>query len=132
LSRWEQSERVDHVGDIDRQAVLRPSLVVRTKFDGELCFGFRARDDVRLLTRNRKQVGDGYPELVEGVDEAGVPRLIAVGQLADGRRRSWLATGPIWVVLAGGAGSERRLRQARQGVRGVVGHGGKRQRVHGD
>jgi bifunctional non-homologous end joining protein LigD len=44
-----------------------PGWIFEPKFDGERCLAFRSGDDVRLLTRDKKQVNDTYPELVEAL-----------------------------------------------------------------
>jgi DNA ligase D-like protein (predicted ligase) len=44
-----------------------PGWIFEPKFDGERCLAFRSGDEVRLLTRNRKQVNDTYPELVDAL-----------------------------------------------------------------
>ncbi len=40
-----------------------PSWLYERKFDGERCLAYRAGDQVRLMTRNQKQVNGTYPEL---------------------------------------------------------------------
>ncbi|HKL52603.1 MAG TPA: non-homologous end-joining DNA ligase [Wenzhouxiangellaceae bacterium] len=42
-----------------------PDWIYERKLDGERLLLFRNGDEVRLLTRNRKQANDTYPELVE-------------------------------------------------------------------
>lgn len=44
-----------------------PGWIFEPKFDGERCLAFRNGDDVRLMTRNKKQVNDTYPELVDAL-----------------------------------------------------------------
>ncbi|HSL19173.1 MAG TPA: non-homologous end-joining DNA ligase [Methylomirabilota bacterium] len=48
-----------------------PDWIYERKLDGERCLAFRDGDRVRLLSRNRKQLNDSYPELEEAV--AGQP-----------------------------------------------------------
>ena len=42
-----------------------PDWIYERKLDGERLLLFRDGNDVRLMTRNRKQANDTYPELVE-------------------------------------------------------------------
>ena len=42
-----------------------PGWIYERKLDGERLLLFRNGDNLRLMTRNRKQVNDSYPELVE-------------------------------------------------------------------
>jgi bifunctional non-homologous end joining protein LigD len=44
-----------------------PDWIFEPKFDGERCLAFRNGAGVRLLTRNKKQVNDTYPELVDAL-----------------------------------------------------------------
>jgi bifunctional non-homologous end joining protein LigD len=44
-----------------------PGWIFEPKFDGERCLAFRSGGDVRLLTRDKKQVNDTYPELVDAL-----------------------------------------------------------------
>jgi DNA ligase D-like protein (predicted ligase) len=41
-----------------------PGWLYERKFDGERCLAYRLDDQLRLMTRNRKQVNGTYPELV--------------------------------------------------------------------
>jgi bifunctional non-homologous end joining protein LigD len=41
-----------------------PAWLYERKFDGERCLAYSAGGEVRLMTRNQKQVGGTYPELV--------------------------------------------------------------------
>ncbi|HEU5161000.1 MAG TPA: hypothetical protein VFU43_28645 [Streptosporangiaceae bacterium] len=44
-----------------------PGWILEPKLDGQRCLAFRGGDGVRLLTRDREQVNDTYPELVEAL-----------------------------------------------------------------
>ncbi len=44
-----------------------PGWIFEPKFDGERCLAFRDGGGVRLMTRNKKQVNDTYPELVDAL-----------------------------------------------------------------
>jgi bifunctional non-homologous end joining protein LigD len=44
-----------------------PGWVFEPKFDGERCPAFRQGPQVRLLSRNRKQLNDHYPELAKAL-----------------------------------------------------------------
>lgn len=44
-----------------------PDWVYERKLDGERCLGFRHGNEVRFLTRNQKDAGDSYPEIVDAL-----------------------------------------------------------------
>lgn len=46
-----------------------PDWLFERKLDGERALVFKAGDSVRLLTRNRKNINDNYPEIAEAVEE---------------------------------------------------------------
>jgi bifunctional non-homologous end joining protein LigD len=58
-----------------------PAWLFERKFDGERALGFRAGDAVRLLSRNNKDIGDAYPELVEALAEQPCSDFIADGEI---------------------------------------------------
>jgi len=51
------------------------------KLDGERCLVFRDADGARLLSRNRKNLNDTYPELVEPLEGACERPFIADGEI---------------------------------------------------
>lgn len=44
-----------------------PRWIFERKLDGERCLAFRSGSEVRLLSRNRLEVGDQYPEVVRAL-----------------------------------------------------------------
>jgi bifunctional non-homologous end joining protein LigD len=58
-----------------------PAWIFERKFDGERALGFRAGDRVRLLTRNRNDVGDTYPELVAALADQRCSDIIVDGEI---------------------------------------------------
>ncbi len=58
-----------------------PDWIFERKFDGERALGFRAGDRVRLLTRNRNDVGDTYPELVAALADQRCADIIVDGEI---------------------------------------------------
>jgi DNA ligase D-like protein (predicted ligase) len=47
----------------------RPDWLYERKLDGERALVFKAGDSVRLLTRNRKNINDNYPEIAAAIAE---------------------------------------------------------------
>lgn len=58
-----------------------PDWIFERKFDGERALAFRDGDRVRLMTRNRKQIGDTYPELVDALARQRCTDFIADGEI---------------------------------------------------
>jgi DNA ligase D-like protein (predicted ligase) len=58
-----------------------PDWLFERKFDGQRALSFRSGDAVRLLSRNRKDIGDTYPELVEALAEQPCSDFIADGEI---------------------------------------------------
>lgn len=73
-----------------------PDWIFEPKLDGERCLVFRDGRGVRMRSRNRKNLNDTYPELVE-----------ALRRVGDGR---WVVDGEI-VALERGISSFARLQQ---------------------
>jgi bifunctional non-homologous end joining protein LigD len=83
-----------------------PAWLYERKFDGERCLAYRAGDQLRLMTRNQKQVNGTYPELATallGQDSADF--------IVDGE-----------VVAFDGAETSFSLLQQRLGVRSPAAH----------
>lgn len=61
------------------------------KLDGERCLVFKRDGRVRLMSRNRKELGDTYPELVEALATQDDDDFIADGEIVtfDGRKTSF-------------------------------------------
>jgi bifunctional non-homologous end joining protein LigD len=56
--------------------------IFERKLDGERCLAYRSKDEVRLMSRNRKQLNAHYPELVEA--------------LAAARSQAFVIDGEVW------------------------------------
>jgi len=51
------------------------------KFDGERALVVRCDDDIRLMTRNQKDISNTYPELVEALAGQACSRFVADGEI---------------------------------------------------
>lgn len=58
-----------------------PGWIYERKLDGERVVAFRDADRVRLMTRNRNEVSDTYPELAEALAEQPVQDFVADGEV---------------------------------------------------
>lgn len=58
-----------------------PDWIYERKFDGERALCFRKQGRIRLLTRNRKEIGATYPEIVDAVAEQGCDDFVADGEI---------------------------------------------------
>jgi bifunctional non-homologous end joining protein LigD len=58
-----------------------PEWIYERKLDGERALAFRQGGKVRLLTRNRKKIGDTYPELVDTLSEQTCDDFIVDGEI---------------------------------------------------
>ncbi|MGD9388584.1 MAG: non-homologous end-joining DNA ligase [Gammaproteobacteria bacterium] len=56
-----------------------PDWIYERKLDGERCLAFRKGRSTRLLSRNQRNLGDTYPELVEALEEQ-----VPSGAILDG------------------------------------------------
>jgi bifunctional non-homologous end joining protein LigD len=68
-----------------------PAWLYERKFDGERCLAYRDGDTVRLMTRNQKQVGSTYPELVTALAAQARTDFIVDGEVVafDGETTSF-------------------------------------------
>jgi bifunctional non-homologous end joining protein LigD len=68
-----------------------PGWLFERKLDGERVLGFRARDRIRLLSRNRTALNGSYPELVEALGRQSCPDFVVDGEVVafDGPRTSF-------------------------------------------
>ncbi|HSR72144.1 MAG TPA: non-homologous end-joining DNA ligase, partial [Kiloniellales bacterium] len=68
-----------------------PDWIYERKLDGERVLAFRKGRKVRLLTRNRKEIGDTYPELVEALAKQACDDFIVDGEVVafEGARTSF-------------------------------------------
>lgn len=55
--------------------------IFERKFDGERMLAFRSGENVNILTRNEKEIGDTYPELVEAFGKQTCSGFIADGEI---------------------------------------------------
>ena len=58
-----------------------PGWLYERKLDGERALAFRDGDRVRLLTRNRKELGQTYPEIAEALGKATPEDFVADGEI---------------------------------------------------
>jgi bifunctional non-homologous end joining protein LigD len=58
-----------------------PAWLYERKFDGERCLAYRAGDQVRLMTRNGKQVNSTYPELAAALSAQDCTDFIVDGEV---------------------------------------------------
>ena len=56
-----------------------PDWIFEPKFDGERALAFRHGDRVRLMSRNRKNLNDTYPELKRALAEVQVQQWTGTG-----------------------------------------------------
>ncbi len=68
-----------------------PGWIYERKLDGERLLAFRNGSDVRLLTRNRKNAADTYPELIEALERQPIDDFVIDGEAVafDGRVSSF-------------------------------------------
>jgi DNA ligase D-like protein (predicted ligase) len=58
-----------------------PDWIFERKLDGERCLAFRDGDDLRLLSRNRRDLGNTYPELSDPLRSSSVDRFVVDGEI---------------------------------------------------
>jgi bifunctional non-homologous end joining protein LigD len=65
--------------------------IFERKLDGERCLAYRSKDEVRLMSRNRKQLNAHYPELVEALAAARSQAFVIDGEVVafEGRVTSF-------------------------------------------
>ncbi len=68
-----------------------PDWLFERKFDGERALAFRRKDEVRLLSRNRKALDRSYPELAEAVAGQPCKDFVVDGEVVafEGKRTSF-------------------------------------------
>ena len=94
LSELLSTEDLEHVRPRSHPSWVQPTLATLThdhfsdpawlyerKLDGERCLAFRDGDSVRVLTRNRKDVSDTYPELVDALAAQDVADVVLDGEV---------------------------------------------------
>jgi bifunctional non-homologous end joining protein LigD len=65
--------------------------IYERKFDGERALAFRDGDTVRLLTRNQKDIGKTYPELIDALSAQACENFVVDGEIVafEGARTSF-------------------------------------------
>lgn len=58
-----------------------PAWIYERKFDGERALAFRHKGRVRLLTRNRKEISDTYPEIAEALKDERCDDFVIDGEI---------------------------------------------------
>ncbi|MGB8622207.1 MAG: non-homologous end-joining DNA ligase [Paracoccaceae bacterium] len=58
-----------------------PGWIYERKLDGERALAFRKGDRLRLVTRNRKEIGATYPELIEALERQDCDDFIVDGEI---------------------------------------------------
>lgn len=68
-----------------------PDWIFEPKFDGQRCLAFRQGSRLRLMSRNRLQLNDHYPELAEALAAQEAERFIVDGEIVafEGNRTSF-------------------------------------------
>ena len=68
-----------------------PNWIFEHKLDGERCLSFKRSGAVRLLSRNKQQLNNTYPEVAEALQRAGDHDCIVDGEIVafDGKRTSF-------------------------------------------
>lgn len=68
-----------------------PGWIFERKLDGVRCLAFRHGDELRLLSRNRKQLNGTYPELVDALGAQHRPDFVVDGEVVafDGKQTSF-------------------------------------------
>ena len=55
--------------------------IYECKLDGERCIAFKKTGQVKLLSRNRKDISDTYPEIVDALEKQKTPDFIIDGEI---------------------------------------------------
>jgi DNA ligase D-like protein (predicted ligase) len=63
------------------EAFSSPDWIFERKLDGERCLAFRDGDEVRLRSRNRRDLNGTYPELVEALRAQEATRFVVDGEV---------------------------------------------------
>jgi bifunctional non-homologous end joining protein LigD len=73
---------------LTRERFSDPAWLYERKLDGERCIAYRDGDQLRLMTRNRKQVNGTYPELVRALSSQRARRFVVDGEVVAFRGRT--------------------------------------------
>ena len=73
------------------EAFSSPEWIFERKLDGERCLAFRDGDEIRLRSRNRRDLNGTYPELVDALRAQEARRFVVDGEIVafDGRLTSF-------------------------------------------
>jgi bifunctional non-homologous end joining protein LigD len=55
--------------------------IFERKLDGERCLAYLDGDEVRLMSRNRKDITNTYPEVADALHRSGAPRCVLDGEI---------------------------------------------------
>jgi bifunctional non-homologous end joining protein LigD len=68
-----------------------PDWIFERKLDGERCLVIRRGDHIRLMSRNRKELNNHYPEVVDALAGQSTGDYVADGEIVafDGNRTSF-------------------------------------------
>lgn len=76
---------------LSKDSFSHPDWVFEAKLDGQRSLLFKRGDQLRLMTRNQKDRTAHYPDLVAAIGSAGMPDLVADGEIVafEGERTSF-------------------------------------------
>ncbi len=63
------------------QPFSREDWLFERKFDGERCLAFRQGNDVRLMSRNRKDIRNTYPEIADAIAAQSLEEFVVDGEI---------------------------------------------------
>src|SRR6202012_3561018 len=66
---------------LTRDRVSDPAWLYERKLDGERCLSFRSGNQVRMMTRNQKEVSANYPEIAGALRDQGSRDCIVDGEI---------------------------------------------------
>jgi bifunctional non-homologous end joining protein LigD len=84
LPDWLEPE----LATLTRERFSDPNWLYERKLDGERCIAYRDGGQLRLMTRNRKQVNGTYPELVRALSGQRAQQFVVDGEVVAFRGRA--------------------------------------------
>jgi bifunctional non-homologous end joining protein LigD len=84
LPDWIEPE----LATLTRDRFSDPAWIYERKFDGERCIAYRDGDQVRLMSRNGRQVNSTYPELASALGSQQAPEFVVDGEVVAFRGRA--------------------------------------------
>lgn len=66
---------------LTHQPFSREDWLFERKFDGERCLAFRHGNDVRLMSRNQKEIQNTYPEIAEAIAAQSLEDFVVDGEI---------------------------------------------------